>query len=95
MAEKYIFTGCAVGRFETQDGRKQPFCNMFVISSVSDFSSEDYEAAGYKAEKLKCVDPSVFSGLVPGQELELFFDSKAKVSFAKPTGAVFQFPVKA
>lgn len=84
MAEQYIFVGCAQGRFETKDGTKQEFANMFVVAPVSDFKSEDYSAEGYKAEKLKCVSPDVWKGLKPGDHVCLFFDSKKRVSYVTP-----------
>ena len=64
MGEKYyIFVGHAEGQFEVMDGpnkgKKQAYCHMFAITPVSDFESADYHAEGFKAEKLKCVSPSV------------------------------------
>ena len=47
----YVFLGWAQGRFEPEQGRKMPYYNMFVLSPVSSFQSEDYEAYGLKAEK--------------------------------------------
>ena len=57
----YVFLGWAAGKFETERKEKRPYYNMFVLSPVSDYSSEDYEASGYKAEKKKCG--------VPGRQL--------------------------
>jgi len=39
--------------FETKEGRKLPYHNMFVFSPVSTYESEDYKASGFKAEKKK------------------------------------------
>ena len=51
----YVFLGWAQGRFEPEQGRKMPYYNMFVLSPVSSFQSEDYKAYGLKAEKKKCL----------------------------------------
>ena len=91
MAEVFIFTGSASGTFDTDDGRKQAYCNMYVISALGE-EREGYRPYGWKAEKLKCSDPSAYDGLVPGQEVELFFDSRNRVSICKATGRFFQFP---
>ena len=40
----YVFLGWAQGRFEPEQGRKMPYYNMFVLSPVSSFQSEDYKA---------------------------------------------------
>ena len=39
----YVFLGWAAGKFETERKEKRPYYNMFVLSPVSDYSSEDYE----------------------------------------------------
>ena len=90
-APKYVFVGSAEGVFDTQDGRKQPYCNMYVLSELGG-ANENYHPSGFKAEKLKCVESDVFSGLFPGQEVELFFDSRSRVAYCKATGNVFAFP---
>jgi hypothetical protein len=51
----YVFLGWAQGRFEPEQGRKMPYYNMFVLSPVSSFQSEDYKAYGLKAEKKNCL----------------------------------------
>ena len=53
---------------------------------VSDYSSEDYEASGYKAEKKKCISPEVWQGLNPGDQVRLFFDDKSRVVSAALDG---------
>lgn len=80
MDNTFIFVGWARGQFDLDDGSKQAYYNMYVISPVSTFSSEDYEASGYKAEKLKCVSPAVWDGLTPGDHVQLFFDSRKRVA---------------
>ena len=51
----YVFLGWAAGQFETARKEKRPYYNMFVLSPVSDYSSEGYKVFGYKAEKKKCM----------------------------------------
>lgn len=77
----YVFVGCAEGKFEPLDGKgeKRDFANMYVISPVSDYVSEDYVASGMKAEKKKCLSPAVWKDLRPGDRVKLFFDDKGRV----------------
>lgn len=79
----YVFVGCASGQF-TPQGSSEPvaFANMYVLSPVSNFSSEDYEAQGFKAEKVKCLSPDVFKDLQIGDRVKLFFDDKRRVQLA-------------
>lgn len=41
----YVFVGWAAGRFKNDRGELTPYANMFVLSPVSSFVSEDYEAS--------------------------------------------------
>ena len=75
----YVFLGWAQGRFEPEQGRKMPYYNMFVLSPVSYFQSEDYKAYGLKAEKKKCLSEKVWEGLEPGDKVRLFFDDKGRI----------------
>ena len=75
----YVFLGWAQGRFEPEQGRKMPCYNMFVLSPVSSFQSEDYKAYGLKAEKKKCLSEKVWEGLEPGDKVRLFFDDKGRI----------------
>ena len=76
----YVFIGWAAGQFEPENGNgKRPYYNMFVLSPVSTYSSEDYQAFGLKAEKKKCLSPDVWNGLTPGDRVKLFFDDKGRV----------------
>ena len=75
----YVYVGHAVGNIVKDDGEKQPYFNMYVISPVSSYSSEDYSAFGFKAEKKKCVSADVFKNLTPGDRVKLFFDDKQRV----------------
>lgn len=47
----YVFVGWAEGRFQTDRGEMMPYTNIFVFSPVSNYESENYQAAGMKAEK--------------------------------------------
>ena len=82
----YVFLGWASGRFDadTADGgtEKKDYHNMYVLSPVSDYVSEDYEAFGYKAEKKKCLSPEVWKDLNIGDRVKLFFDDKKRVVMA-------------
>lgn len=82
----YVFLGWASGRFETDSGRMMPYYNMFVLSPVSAYESEDYKARGFKAEKKKCVAPDVWEGLTPGDKVRLFFDDKGRIITAALDG---------
>ena len=76
----YIFVGHAEGKFDgNRNGEKLPFYSMYVISPVSTWQSEDYEAIGWKAEKKRCISPEVWRGLEPGDHVMLFFDDKGRV----------------
>lgn len=78
----YVFLGSAQGLFETQDGRRLPYFNMFVFSPVSTYSSPDYQAFGFKAEKKKCLNAEVWQGFNPGDKVKLYFDDKGRVQTA-------------
>ena len=76
----YVFVGAAEGKFETENKEMRPYCNIFVVSPVSSWSSDNYQAFGFKAEKLSCVSPDVYSGVELGSRVKLFFDAKRKVN---------------
>ena len=78
----YVYVGNAFGNFEADNGKSQPFANMYVISPVSSYESDDYHASGWKAEKLKAVDKSVWRDLQIGDRVKLFFDDKKRVVMA-------------
>ena len=82
----YVFLGGAQGTFEARDGRRVPFFNMFVLSPASTYTSEDYRAFGFKAEKKKCLDAKILEGLNPGDRVKLFFDDKGRVQAAALDG---------
>ena len=78
--EGYVFVGCAQGTIQDErTGEKRAYHQMFVLSPVSTFTSEDYEAHGYKAEKKKCLSADAWDGLNPGDRVKLFFDDKGRV----------------
>ena len=81
----YVFLGWAQGKFQPQNdphGSKRPYYNMYVLSPVSTFQSDDYTAYGLKAEKKSCLTPEVWKDLAPGDRVKLFFDDKGRVQMA-------------
>lgn len=82
----YVYVGHAEGRFDVNqdDGttEKRPYYNIYVLSPVSTYSSDDYSAFGFKAEKKKCLGPNVWCDLKPGDRVKLFFDDKQRVVMA-------------
>ena len=55
---------------------------MFVLSPVSDYTSDDYSARGFKAEKKKCLSSDIWADLQIGDRVKLFFDDKGRVVLA-------------
>ena len=49
------------------------------IIPMSSWSSDDYQASGFKAEKKKCLSADVWKDLNPGDRIKLFFDDKKRV----------------
>ncbi len=90
----YVFLGAAQGRFEAEE--KDPsgqtvkvmkdYYQMFVVSPVSSFSSENYSAFGFKAEKKSCASDDVWKDLHVGDRVKLFFDDRKKVVMAALDG---------
>ena len=81
--EGYVYVGNARGNIvDEQKGEKRPYYQMFVLSPVSTYHSEDYEASGFKAEKKKCLSADVWKDLEPGSRVKLFFDDKGRVVMA-------------
>ena len=76
----YVYVGNAQGQFMPDDSQDmRPYYNMFVVSPVSSWSSADYQASGFKAEKKKCLSADVWKDLNPGDRIKLFFDDKKRV----------------
>lgn len=93
----YVYVGHAQGRMDQErkdptTGEtvtvKTPYFQMFILQPVSDYTSEDYQAFGFKAEKVKCVDASVWDGLQVGEQVKLFFDDKKRVQMAVSVAAM-------
>lgn len=89
--KEYIFTGWAKGRFDAQDNRtgetfKKNYFNAYLISPVSDYKSEDYEASGFKAEKYSCLSAEVWKGLSPGEVVNVYFGEKEVIALMTSTG---------
>ena len=77
----YVFVGWASGQMEPRNGgtEKIPYNSMYVLSPVSSFQRDDYHAAGFKAEKKRCIGPQVWEGFKPGDRVILYFDDKGRV----------------
>ena len=87
--EGYVFLGAAQGQFTpegSQPGEKRDYFHMFVVSPVSGWSSDDYKAFGFKAEKKKCVSADVWKELNVGDRVKLFFDDRKRVVMAALDG---------
>lgn len=91
---EWVVTGWAEGQMETEreddKGHKvtvmQPYYQLFVISPVSSYKSDNYSARGMKAEKLRCVSNAVWKDIKPMEVVNLYFDEKKRVSLAASTG---------
>lgn len=89
--KRYIFVGCAQGRFDAKDRQtgqnfKKDYFNAYLISPVSDYKSDDYEAQGFKAEKFSCLNVDVWKDLLPGEEVNVFFGEKQVIALMTSTG---------
>lgn len=91
---EYLVVGWAQGYLETdeKDERgapvKKPYAQLFVLSPVSSFKSENYQACGLKAQKIKCISPAVWANINPMEVCNLFFDEKQRCAMAVSTGVV-------
>ena len=89
---EWVVTGWAEGQMETDrtDDKgnpvMQPYYQLFVLSPVSSYKSDNYNANGLKAEKLRCVSNAVWKDLTPLEVVNLYFDEKKRVSLAASTG---------
>lgn len=91
---EWVVTGWAEGQMEVEredsTGKKytemQPYYQLFVLSPVSSFKSDNYNANGLKAEKLRCVSNAVWKDLTPLEVVNLYFNEKKRVSLAASTG---------
>ena len=91
---EWIVVGWAEGKMETdrEDDKGQkvvvmrPYYHLFVFFPVSSYKSDNYNANGLKAEKLRCVSNAVWKDLTPLEVVNLYFDEKKRVSLAASTG---------
>lgn len=93
----YVYVGHAQGNSEQErkdptTGElvtvKVPYYNMYILQPVSDYVSADYQAVGFKAEKIKCISADVWDGLVPGEQVKIFFDDKKRAQMAVSEAAM-------
>ena len=82
--EEKIFVGFGYGRFETEDGKKREYCNVFMLEDFSGEENEDYHFGGHKAVKYKCFSPDLFRDIPVGTRVQCYFDSKQCVSYMVP-----------
>lgn len=86
MGNKYIILGWAKGTFETEEKEKRAYVNLYVYSPVSTYTSDEYQAEGFKAEKKSCVSDQVLENITVGEEVDLYFDDKKRVCLISSTG---------
>lgn len=93
----YVYVGHAQGRMdqERKDPKtgevvtvKAPYYQMFILQPVSDYTSEDYQAFGFKAEKIRCVSADVWKDLTVGEQVNIFFDDKKRAQMAVSVAAM-------
>jgi len=89
--KRYIFVGWAKGRFEAEDRQtkekfKKDYFNAYLISPVSDYQSDDYQACGLKAEKYSCISADVWASVSPGEEVNVYFAEKEVIALMTSTG---------
>ncbi len=93
----YVYVGHAIGNSEQEreDPKtkqkvtgKVPYCNIYILQPVSDYVSEDYQGFGFKAEKYKCLNRECLESLVPGEQVNLFFDEKKRVQLVASVAAM-------
>ena len=78
----YVYVGHAQGRFEDEHKQMRPYYQIFVISPTTSWVSENYQASGFKAEKIPCTGADVWNNLTIGERVKLFFDNKKRVQLA-------------
>lgn len=86
MDEK-VFVGYSYGSFQTDDNRRQNYCNVFMLEDFTGEESSDYHFSGHKAVKYKCADTAVFSGVPVGTVVHCYFDGKGRLVLMKPVEA--------
>ncbi len=85
MDEKvYQFSGYMYGSFQTDNGEKVPYCNIFVVSPIEGQENDEYHFGGHRAEKFKATGPDVFKDIKVGDKVELYFNSRNRVCLVAP-----------
>ena len=79
--EVKTFVGYGYGQFETDQRKMQDYCNVFLLAPFVGEQNPDYHFGGDKAEKLKCASPAVFRDIPIGSKVNVFCDSKGKVTY--------------
>lgn len=79
--EEKVFVGYGYGRFETDNGTMQDYCNVFMLEDFNGNENNDYHFGGQKAVKYRCLNPDVFKGIDIGAPVQCYFDSKNRISF--------------
>ena len=82
--EEKIFVGYGYGRFETNKGQMQNYCNVFVLEDFAGSESNDYRFGGQKAAKYRCTSPDVWKDCAIGSRVRCFFDSRNRISYMTP-----------
>lgn len=79
--EEKIFVGYGYGRFETNNGTMQDYCNVFMLEEFNGTENNDYHFGGQKAVKYRCVNPEIWKDIPFGSRVQCYFDSKNRISF--------------
>ena len=99
--KRYILTGWAKGRFESEDQRThektmREWFKIYVAYPVSDYRSEDYEAEGFKVEVFKALSADVWANVAIGEEVNIYFtgdDDKKKAALMTSTGRMVNLEI--
>lgn len=79
--EEKIFVGYGYGRFETDNGQMQDYCNVFMLEAFNGSENSNYHFGGQKAVKYRCLNPDIWKGIEFGARVQCYFDSKNRISF--------------
>lgn len=79
--EEKIFVGYGYGRFETDSGQMQDYCNVFMLESFNGNENDNYHFGGQKAVKYRCLNPDIWKDIKFGSCVQCYFDSKNRISF--------------
>lgn len=85
--EKKYYIGYHYGNFEDERGNRREYAAVFAVSDFGTSVGADYNFGGMKAEKIACADKDVLkdcSALQPGDQVELQFNQKGKVTKITP-----------